>query len=269
MRTRLYLAILWTGARIVRESDRAEWRAEWQTELWYAMQEDGGGRLTSYCLGSLRDALWKRRNSGIGRHYGSVLMIAHQPCFPEPPDIYCPHPLESPLRCLSLLGLLALLAISEALFGSREPLSGATLLVSLLPSCAIFGPVVALTSGTALGEYPRHRNWLRRGCFYIAKITLLLLIVAFGASDLIGSPVEINIALAGAFLAIRWAMMDQRRRCPVCLRILDKPVRMGSGSRILLEWNGTELLCIRGHGVMHLPRSPAIWFSKPRWMSLV
>ena len=266
MMTRLYLAILWAGARIVRE--RAEWRAEWQTELWYAMHEDRGRRLTSYCLGSLRDALWKRRNSGIWRHYGSVLMIADQPGFPEPPAIECAHPLESPFRCLALLGLLALMAVSAAPFAAPGPLSGAALFVVLLPSCAVFWPVAVLTSGAALGEYPRHRNWLRRGCFYLAKTTLLLLIVAFGASDLVRTPAQINIALAGAFLAIRWAMMDQRRRCPTCLRLLDKPVRMGSGSRILLEWNGTELLCLRGHGVMHIPRSPAIWFSKPRWMSL-
>jgi hypothetical protein len=99
-------------------------------------------------------------------------------------------------------------------------------------------------------------------------MTLLLLIVAFGASDLIGTPVQINMALAGSFLAIRWAMMDQQRRCPTCLRLLDKPVRMGSGSQILLEWNGTGLLCLRGHGVMHVPENPAIWFTKPRWMSL-
>jgi hypothetical protein len=60
----------------------------------------------------------------------------------------------------------------------------------------------------------------------------------------------------------------QRRRCPTCPRVLDKPVRMGSGSHILLEWNGTELLCVRGHGVMHVPENPAIWFGRPRWMSI-
>lgn len=268
MMTRLYLAILWAGARIVHASDRAEWRAEWQTELWYAMQEHGGRRLMLFCLGSLRDALWTRRNSSMWRRCGTVLMIEDQPDFPAPPAIQCAHPLESPFRCLALLGLLASIAIWAALFASQEPLSGGALFVSLLPACAIFGPIAVLTSGTALGEYPRHRNWLRRGCFYVAKMTLLLLIVAFGASYLIRTPVQINIALAGAFLAIRWAMMDQRRRCPTCLRLLDKPVRMGSGSRILLEWNGTELLCLRGHGVMHIPENPAIWFSKPRWMSL-
>lgn len=266
--TRLHLAILWAAARIVRESDRAEWRAEWQTELWYAMQVDGGGSLTSFCLGSLRDALWNRKNGGIRRHYGSVLMIACRPVFPEPPAIECAHPLESPFRLLALLATLALIAVSLGVCAPQSPLSGGRLLLSLLPMCAIFWLVAALTTGAALGEYPRHRNWLGRGGFYIAKMTLLLLIVAFGASDLTATPLQMNLASLGAFSAIRWAMIDQRRRCPICLRLLEKPVRMGSGSRILLEWNGTELLCRRGHGVMHIPQSPAIWFSKPRWMSL-
>ncbi len=254
MLARLYLAILWAGARLVPESDRAEWRAEWQTELWYAMAE-GGGRVASYCLGSLRDALWKRRNAGIRAGCGSVLMLAHRPAFPDPPIIECTHPLASPFRCLALLGLLA----SVTILTGRPP-SETRLLPGLLVACAIFWPVVALTSGAVSGEYPRHRNWLRRGCFYVAKMTLLLSIVAFGASD--------YFALPAAFMGIRWAMMDQQRRCPTCLRLLDKPVRMGSGSRILLEWNGTELLCLRGHGVMHVSENPAIWFRKPRWMSL-
>lgn len=269
MMTRLYLAILWAGTRIVRESDRAEWRAEWQTELWYAMEECDSRRVTSYCLGALRDALWKRRNADASPRYGSVLMLAQRPAFPEPPIIECTHPLESPFRCLGLLGLLALILIFAGAFsGAEATLSGARLLPGLALVCTIFWPVVALTSGAAAGEYPRHRNWLRRWCFYLAKVALLLLIVAFGASDLTSSPLRFNIAFAGAFLAIRWAMVDQRRRCPTCLRILDKPVRMGSGSRILLEWNGTELLCLRGHGVMHFPENPAIWFRKPRWMPL-
>ncbi len=267
--TRLHLAILWAGTRIVREPDRAEWRAEWQTELWYAMREGGDRRLTSFCLGSLRDALSKRRNAGICRRYGSVLMLADRHAFPDPPAIECPHPLESPFRCLALLGLLALAAMGANLFAPEAPMSAGELLVGLLPFCMIFWPVVALTSGPALGEYPGHRNWLRRVCFYIAKITLLLLIVSFGASALAGCALRIDIAALGLFMGIRWATMDQRGRCPTCLRLLDKPVRMGSGSRILLEWNGTELLCLRGHGVMHVPENPAIWFRKPRWSSLI
>jgi hypothetical protein len=188
--------------------------------------------------------------------------------FPRTPAIECRHPLESPFRCLALLGLLALVTVCLRLSGPEAPLSGSTLLVSLLPFCAIFWPVVAVTSGAGGGEYAHHRNWFGRGCFYVVKMALLLLIVAFGASDLTGLSWRINAACLGSFFAIRWAMLDQRHRCPNCLRLLDKPVRMGSGSRILLEWNGTELLCLRGHGVMHVPENPAIWFSKPRWMSL-
>lgn len=268
MMVRLHLAILRAGARIVPESERAEWLAEWQTELWYAMRDGAGTPLTRYCLGALRDALWKRKNAGIGRHYGSVLMIANGPNFPEPPVIECASPLESPFRCLALLGLAALVAMSVGLFTPASELPADKFLLALLPFCMIFWPVVVLTSGALSGEYPHHRNWFRRGCFLIAKTALLLLTVAFGASDLSGFPLQLNVAMAGAFLGIRWALMDQRRRCPNCLRLLDKPVRMGSGSRMLLEWNGTELICLRGHGVMHIPESPAIWFDKPRWVSL-
>lgn len=268
MMTRVYLAILWAGGRIVRESDRAEWRAEWQTELWYAMEEADRGRLTSFCLGSWRDALWKRMHAGIGRWHGSVLMIGDRPCFPEPPAIECAHPLESPFRCLALLALLALVAVLISLSRAEGMLAGGRLLVSLLPWCAIFWPVVAVTSSAGGGEYARHRNWFRRGCFYGVKAVLLLLIVAFGASSLASLPSRIDLACFGVFIAIRWAMLDQRHRCPDCLRLLDKPVRMGSRSRILLEWNGTELLCLRGHGVMHVPEMPGIWFRRSRWMSL-
>jgi hypothetical protein len=35
-----------------------------------------------------------------------------------------------------------------------------------------------------------------------------------------------------------------------------------------LEWNGTELMCLKGHGLLHVPDSPAIWFSKQRWLCL-
>jgi hypothetical protein len=277
--TRVYLAILSAGARIVRDRERAEWLAEWQTELWYAMREGDRGRLMSFCLGSLRDALWKRKNSGAWRDR-SMLAIANGPGFPDPPAIECAHLLESPFRCLALLGALAAASMLLSLGTPKLPLSlrlpdspafpiyGGRLFLALLPFCAVFWPVVALTGDRVSGEYPRHRNWLRRWCFFVVKTMLLFVIVAFSASFLVRSGVVLNVAMAGDFFAIRWSIMDQRRRCPTCLRILDKPVRMGSRSRILLEWSGTELLCLRGHGVMHVPESPAIWFSKQRWMSL-
>src|SRR5437764_9967477 len=100
---------------------------------------------------------------------------------------------------------MALPAISAGLLTPAPSLSQGKLFLKLLVCCAVVWPVVAFTSGAGTGEYPRHRNWLRRACFYIAKLTLLFLIVAFGASDLTSSPGRINIACAGGFVAIRWA----------------------------------------------------------------
>jgi hypothetical protein len=136
-----------------------------------------------------------------------------------------------------------------------------------------FGCLLApiTTSLSSLGDYPRRmpRRWL----FLAAKSALVLPIVIFGALDLtnIGSlpgPSALMLAFPGAALAMRWILADQRRRCPVCLRHLANPVRIGHSSRMLLEWYGTELMCLRGHGLLHIPERPSIWFSAQRWMDL-
>ena len=38
-----------------------------------------------------------------------------------------------------------------------------------------------------------------------------------------------------------------------CLRPLAEPVRVGRPSLNFLEWNGTELLCTEGHGLLSIP----------------
>ena len=128
------------------------------------------------------------------------------------------------------------------------------------------------TSLASLGDYPRRMP--RRWMFLAAKFALLLSIVIFGALDLasIGSfvlePVVLFVAFFGGSFAMRWTLADQRRRCPVCLRHLANPVRIGHSSRMLLEWHGTELMCLQGHGLLHIPERPSIWFSAQRWMDL-
>lgn len=46
------------------------------------------------------------------------------------------------------------------------------------------------------------------------------------------------------------------------------PARVGEPSRHFLTWNGTELICAGGHGLLHVPELPTSWFSKPRWLHL-
>jgi hypothetical protein len=117
------------------------------------------------------------------------------------------------------------------------------------------------------------RTGPRRGLFLAAKTLLVLPIVLFGSMDLASlggslSPVFFDFAVFGSLFALRWIRADQRKRCPVCLRLLANPVRIGESSRILLEWHGTELMCLRGHGMLYVQEWPAIWPGRQRWMGL-
>jgi len=267
MMTRLDILILRAAARLVPAGERREWLAEWLTELWYALHEGRRAGVTAFCLGAFRDALWKRRNAPIARY--SSLSLRARPSVPEPPEIRCAPVIESPLCCLGALGCLATLALFLSWLSPVSLPSGGRLFLALLPLSVIYSLVLVFTGNALPGEYPRHRNWAGRWSFFLAKVTLLLLVIALSASAVPIAEFRIDAALISTAGAVRWAMMDQRRRCPVCLRMLDNPVRMGNHSRILLEWNGTELLCLRGHGVMHVPERPAIWFSRQRWLSFV
>ena len=62
--------------------------------------------------------------------------------------------------------------------------------------------------------------------------------------------------------------MQQRQRCPVCLRRVTHPARVGLASRTFLGWNGTEMVCLGGHTLLHVPSLPTSWFGAPRWLYL-
>jgi hypothetical protein len=132
--------------------------------------------------------------------------------------------------------------------------------------------LVAIVTSRSPGGHLR-RTGPRRTLFLAAKALLILPIVAFGSLDLASlggslSPLFFDIALTGSMFAARWMFADQRKRCPVCLRLLANPVRIGESSRILLEWHGTELMCLRGHGLLYVPEWPAIWSGRQSWMAL-
>jgi hypothetical protein len=140
------------------------------------------------------------------------------------------------------------------------------------------------TTSLPLGEYrvsSRKLSWstrLRRWAFLGCKIALLLPIVYFVSLDLAHLRPAMNpisseyIQLISSFsiclFGLRWTLRDQRQRCPVCLRKLTHPARVGQPSRSFLAWNGTELICIVGHGLLHVPEMPTSWFSEQRWLYL-
>ena len=141
----------------------------------------------------------------------------------------------------------------------------------------------AITS-VSLGEYsvsPRQTSWPRRlyrWGFLSAKIGLFLPIVYFVSLDLafaratFAITTSVYIQLAGTFLmclfGLSWMLKDQRQRCPVCLRRVEHPAQVGQASRTFLAWNGTEMMCMGGHTLLHVPGLPTSWFSTQRWLYL-
>ncbi|HLK68325.1 MAG TPA: hypothetical protein VKU19_33060 [Bryobacteraceae bacterium] len=123
-------------------------------------------------------------------------------------------------------------------------------------------------SGGGLG---RPRQW----AFLVAKMALALPAVALGALDLasiLGAVAHIHVeapALGAAWLmGIRWVLRDQQQRCPVCLRLLSNPIGIGQASQTFLGWYGTELMCAKGHGLLHVPEIPSSPSSPTRWIQL-
>ncbi len=155
-------------------------------------------------------------------------------------------------------------------------------LFALLLACLALPATTALP----LGDYPSHhgrRDGLalavraRRWYFLGIKFVLVLAIVYPASIALAWGPslapsIALTIQVMAAFPALlfgfRWVLQDQRRRCPECLRLLSNPARVGQASCNFLSWNGTELFCDRGHGLLHIPELPTSWFSTQRWLCL-
>jgi hypothetical protein len=151
---------------------------------------------------------------------------------------------------------------------------------------AVFLAFLALPAITSvsLGEssFSSHRpSWtknLNRWMFMIAKIALLLSIAYFASLDLsywnasAYSALSEYAQLASSFFiclfGMRWVLLDQRERCPVCLRRVTHPAQVGQASRTFLAWNGTELICTSGHTLLHVPGLPTSWFGTQRWLYL-
>jgi len=65
---------------------------------------------------------------------------------------------------------------------------------------------------------------------------------------------------------IRWAVLDQNARCPVCLCRLRMPVVTGSWSSLVMDRPGTEYICPYGHGRLYVPGTRLLNAAPMRWI---
>ena len=161
---------------------------------------------------------------------------------------------------------------------SKQPMF--CFLFALVLACLTLPAITSLPLGEYAANYTHSHegNEIRRWIFLAAKLALILVVVGFASLDLAHVSASINSltaeyiqlasSLCGFLFAFRWGLHDQRRRCPKCLRSLTHPAYVGQSSRNFLGWNGTELICAGGHGLLHIPDMPTSWFSTQRWLYL-
>jgi hypothetical protein len=125
---------------------------------------------------------------------------------------------------------------------------------------------------------PTRKRRIFRWLFLAGKIALVAVAscliatdVAYGFAAFDSSTAELlqfAICFAAALFGMRWALADQSRRCPVCLRCVAHPAQVGLASHTFLGWSGTEMMCLGGHTLLHVPSLPTSWFGSQRWLYL-
>jgi hypothetical protein len=148
--------------------------------------------------------------------------------------------------------------------------------IACLALCLVSLGILSSVTPLSLGEYPVNRYApaapirMLRWIFLAIKISLLMPAAMCGCIALV--PINPGLAPWAMFLGLsfgfRWALMDQRERCPVCLRLLSNPTRIGDPSQSFLGWYGTELMCSHGHGLLYVPGTSTSWFETQRWQYL-
>jgi hypothetical protein len=150
-------------------------------------------------------------------------------------------------------------SLLDALGGNASGAKGDRLMANLFPIAF----ALAASMRAAIGRVsPRGRNWRYLSFLLLKTLSLaaivLLLWIEGGAAFRACIPNQTLRVLAGGltlavvfvvafYWAVVWSLADQQHRCPVCLRRLVMPVRMGSWASVF-EPVTTEWVCEAGHG---------------------
>lgn len=163
------------------------------------------------------------------------------------------QPIDGPWRVFAFALFLAFLALpavtsismSESAFSSHKPS-----FVSRLCRWSFLAAKFSLGAGVAYFASCVLAYWNNAGFSPMAEFA------------------QFVFAFLICLFIFRWAALDQRQRCPVCLRRVTHPAQVGTASCTFLGWNGTEMICTGGHTLLHVPGLPTSWFGSQRWLYL-
>ena len=254
---------------------RSLWLREWRAELWHLRHEDGG-----------TDTILEKSRDCLSLAYG---VVADAGCLRM--EWLQGSAKGSAGYSLTILVLLCVLGASLELFSAGSWYSLQRNLVGHFFGCFLFGglPAVFVAAATAL---PRRRKCRREWASFARRLPLntrwfvflgakvsLTLLLGFLSSVVVVIPLrhsvgrsadwaEVLMATVMVSIGLRWAFLDQERRCHTCLRLLCEPARVGPPTHNLLDWNGTELACANGHGLLHVPEMRGSWCWFDLWVEL-
>lgn len=253
--------------RLVPLAEREEWARAWQAELWHMHQRRGLRHrstlvaMADFSIGLTRDALWLRTESWKRTVTGTAALCI-----------------------VSLFGLILVVAVITLAPQAGWRSLGASL--NQQASRSLFAAplilFVAFASGSSRhierGPQSRGRFWIKQQVFLLGKAAQVF-VLAFALSVDICQPMHQSLPATTDFfqmfwfvlfslIGLRWAIHDQEQRCKHCLQSLATPARVGRPSHNLLEWNGTELSCKRGHGLLSVPEMETSWCQSSRWIAL-
>ena len=258
--------LLRAAGTIVPAPDRDDWRRGWAAELWHKRNRDRTSTANSFSsiadlpTGLVLDALWLRVESCRRTLRGTATL--------------CLASLAGLSLLSALLGL-ALRGSLSALVASLAGLAPSFLFAALL---VLFVTLAVAPSRPVEQRATRSRMCqLKRHLFFLAKVTLLLLFTFVmssnccqplsNSSPAVAEFLNMLLFVLFALLGLRWALQDQEQRCKDCLHTLASPTQVGRPSHNLLEWNGTEMACVRGHGRLSVPELETSWCRSSVWES--
>lgn len=243
------------GQRLVPTDQRSDWLRSWQGELWYERHRSRH----DLSMGLIRDALWLRADCWRQGLSGTAGL------------------------CLVALALLVAVAALPAVIIADETGNFLDFSLHMLPRFAVASGLTLFVSYASsfttivMPEAKASRPWLRAWAFHGSKVLLLLVLSALVSVDLCLSlelkacfaalPLEMFLFVMLALLGLRWNLLDERGRCRHCLRCLAPPQRIGRPSWNFLEYNGTELACRDGHGLLTVPELETSWCRSSVWIA--
>ena len=259
---------------------RSEWLARWESGLrnWWILVERGeltgaaSRELVYHCRGAFLDAFWLRAGRDQMRHWtrsasfvlmaGSVVLLAIT------------------LLSRGFAVTRSVIRMAQALPPPRpETYDQSSDMVVMYTVPIVFALATAVVL-IAIGRLSLRRYSWRYWTFLVLKTMLAMVSAALiwieGGAALrahienwqiraIGGGIVFTLLFLAVFgYAVMWCLADQRQRCPVCLRRLAMPVRMGSWASIF-EPPTTEFFCDEGHGTLAMSDSRQ---EPDRWTAL-